>query len=568
MRDVSNQGIVFQDIEASAPDPEGLVDQYAKLNAAYDEAKDAAEREKAVAAWDALRRSVSTWHSLVGLKFNQDTQDAERKAALDFRNELAPKIQEHDLAFIRRVVSGEHAGELSSKYGRQLLDLWDCQSASFDPAIEEELVAESKTASEYVELTSSARFEYKGETLTLSELSKYREHSDRDVRHEVSGMSWGWFEDNAEKLDQIFDRLVGLRVTQAKALGYKNFVELGYKKMSRIDYNQDDVARYRKAVKDFVVPLCSEIRESQRKKLGVDKLMAWDLPVHDPKGNPKPKGDYEFMVKQARAMFDEMGGGLGKFFRVMSDGELMDLKSRKGKAGGGFCTSFPKYGVPYIFANFNGTKGDVEVFTHEMGHAFQCWSSSDDRIMDTIWPTYEAAEVHSMSLEFLTWPHMEKFFGDDAERFRKLHLTQSLLFLPYGVAVDHFQHLVYERPDATPAERLALWKDMEATYLPEWDHGDLKRAADGGLWQRQRHIYRMPFYYIDYTLAQVCAFQFLRLSRNDPDDAMARYVKLCKRGGEAPFQELVRSAGLRSPFDDGCLEDVVTTAREALGASV
>ena len=556
--------IRFQHITATAPDPSQLVEEYAKVCAAYDGAKDATERANAIAAWDTLRRDVQTWQSLVGLEFSQDTQDAERKAALDFRNELAPKIQEQDLAFIRRVVSSDHVDEVSSKYGRQLLDLWSCQADSFDPAIEQELIAEAKVGSEYMELMSSARFEYRGETLTHSELSKYREHSDRAVRYETGAMSMGWFNDNATQLDALYDRLVTLRATQAKELGYKSFVELGYKKMSRIDYSQDDVARYREAVKNFVVPLCAEIREQQRKALGVDRLMTWDLPVHDPAGNPKPIGDHDFMVEQARVMFDEMGGGLGTFFRIMSDGELLDLKSRKGKAGGGFCTSFPKYGVPFIFANFNGTKGDVEVFTHEMGHAFQCWSSSDDRLMDTIWPTYEAAEVHSMSLEFLTWPHMEKFFGDDAERFRKLHLTQSLLFLPYGVAVDHFQHLVYSRPDATPTERLSMWKEMEATYLPDWDHGDLSRAQAGGAWQRQRHIYLMPFYYIDYTLAQVCALQFLKLSRDDADDAMARYVNLCKRGGEAPFQELVRSAGLRSPFDEGCLEDVVTTARAAL----
>ena len=170
-----------------------------------------------------------------------------------------------------------------------------------------------------------------------------------------------------------------------------------------------------------------------------------------------------------------------------------------------------------------------------------------------------------MSLEFLTWPHMDKFFGEDAERFRQNHLTDSLLFLPYGVAVDHFQHLVFENPSATPAERLAMWQEMERTYLPWRDWGDMERPQAGGMWQGQLHIYHIPFYYIDYTLAGVCAMQFWVKAEKDRAQAMVDYVALCERGGEAPFQDLVRSAGLTSPFDEGCLNEVVTQASETLG---
>jgi M3 family oligoendopeptidase len=312
------------------------------------------------------------------------------------------------------------------------------------------------------------------------------------------------------------------------------------------------------------VPLCVRLRERQRKTLGVDRLMAWDEAVQDPRGNPQPQGDHDWMVERARTMFDTMGGDLGPFFRLMDEGNLLDLKSREGKAGGGFCTSFPTYGVPFIFANFNGTKSDVDVFTHEMGHAFQAWSSREKETVDYLWPTAEACEVHSMSLEFLTWPHMQLFFGDEAERYRRLHLTDALLFLPYGVAVDHFQHRIYEQPEATPAERHAMWSEMEATYLPWRDWGDLERPAGGGFWQKQLHIYDYPFYYIDYTLAQVCALQFWVRAQADRAAAMQDYVALCRRGGEAPFQTLVRSAGLVSPFDEGCLERVVEAARGVL----
>ncbi len=555
----------FHDIETITPVPEEITQRYAEIEKAFDGATDQTGRGAAIAAWDGLRRELGTWSSLVGLKFRQDTADAERKAALEAHDELMPRFSELEVAFMRKVRGSEHAGELAATYGPHLLDVWDCSTASYDPAIEAETVAESKASAAYTELVSSARFEVQGETVNLSQLGKFASSADRDIRYEAAKKRWAWFGENADELDRIFDEIVKLRTAQAKKLGFENYVDLGYKKLGRTDYNKDDVERYRNAIRDHVVPLCTRIRERQREKLGVDKLMAWDEPVSDPKGNPKPAGDHDWMMGQARLMFDEMGGGLGEFFGLMADGALLDLKARDGKAGGGFCTSFPTVGMPFIFANFNGTKGDVQVFTHEVGHAFQNWSSRGKPTVDYLWPTAEAAEVHSMSLEFLTWPHMEKFFGDDAERFRQLHLTESLLFLPYGCAVDHFQHLVYENPEATPAERLAMWQEMERTYLPTRDWGDLERPAAGGMWQLQLHIYHYAFYYIDYTLAQVCALQFWAKAREDRAQAMEAYVTLCQRGGEAPFQDLVRSAGLVSPFDEGCLTDVVGAASEVLG---
>jgi M3 family oligoendopeptidase len=324
------------------------------------------------------------------------------------------------------------------------------------------------------------------------------------------------------------------------------------------------VDKLRKQITGEVVPLCAELAKKQAKALGVDKVMMWDEGIHDAQGSPKPHGDHDWMVLRAQEMFDDIGHGLGDFFRLMNEKHLLDLKSREGKAGGGFCTGFPTYGVPFVFANFNGTKGDVEVFTHEMGHAFQNYSARNQQLVDYLWPTFESAEIHSMSLEFITWPWMEKFFNEDADRFRKAHLTGSLMFLPYGTAVDHYQHLVYENPTASPAERFEMWREMERTYLPWRDHGDLPHAGEGGFWQLQRHIYLSPFYYIDYVLAQLCALQFWVRVTEDRDQAMKDYVALCKRGGEAPFQELAKSAGLKSPFEPGALTSIVSQARDWL----
>ena len=270
------------------------------------------------------------------------------------------------------------------------------------------------------------------------------------------------------------------------------------------------------------------------------------------------------MRAEARGMFDAMHPEIGAFFRLMVDARLLDLENREGKAGGGFCTSFPTVGLPFIFANFNGSKHDAEVFTHEMGHALQGYLSRDKAVADYLWPTLESCEIHSMGLEFLAWPHMERFFGEDAQRFRRVHLAQALLFIPYGVAVDHYQHLVYAEPDATPARRHEMWLEMERMYMPGRDYGDLPFVGKGGFWQKQRHIYNSPFYYIDYTLAQTCALQLWVRSRKDPEGTLRDYLALCRRGGEAPFQALARSAGIRSPLEPGCLREVAALARAEL----
>ena len=265
-------------------------------------------------------------------------------------------------------------------------------------------------------------------------------------------------------------------------------------------------------------------------------------------------------------MFDRMDPRLGTFYRTMNEGRFLDLPNRPNKAGGGFCTSFPTVGMPYIFANFTGTHHDIGVFTHEMGHAFQNWESRDQPTVDYLWPTMEAAEIDSMALEFLTYPHMGLMVGDDAaDRFRRMHLIGALAFLPYGVCVDHFQHEVYAHPEASPAERHAMWARLEKLYMPWTDYGDLAYPAKGGRWQAKQHIYGTAFYYIDYTLAQCCALQFWVRSRSDAAATMNAYAALCARGGSAPFGELVRSAGLVSPFADGALADVVREAASVLG---
>lgn len=554
----------FSEIEASAPDMEAVKADYQQLMADLEGANSDAARQEVIQRWDKVQREHSTWGALAYLKFSQDTTNEGYVKERELADELSPQFKDLNTQVQKKLLSDKHREAVQASLGDQALALWRCEIATFAPEIQEDLIREAKLGAEYTALKASAKVEFRGESHSLPKMGKFLTDADRETRHEASRAYWAWFEENAAQIDRIYDDLVKLRHQIARKLGFQDFIELGYTRMQRIDYDKNDVENFRAQVREHLVPLVSKLRQRQRQELGVEALMWWDQDMHGAGGNPEPQGDLDWIVAQTQEVFDQLHPALAQFYQMMRQRDLMDLPSREGKAGGGFCTWFGTYGSPYIFANFNGTQGDVRVLIHELGHAFQAWSSRHLEPIDVVWPTYEACEIHSMGLEHLTYSQMHHLFGEDAARYRRIHLTEALTFIPYGVAVDHFQHLVYEKPEATPAERRQMWQQVEQMYLPWMDAGDLAHLQEGGLWHRQAHIFGMPFYYIDYTLAETCALQYWAWSQKDLEEALDSYVKLCGRGGSQPFQALARSAGLTSPFDQGCLTDIIQTARQAL----
>lgn len=553
----------FDSIAAPTPTREGLAERYAAIEAGL---RPPAGRAAAYAEWDALRREYDTWSALVRLRFAQDTTDPEAKRAREYADALAPEATRLDVGIKRLLLAEPDRAGVEALAGAHAPRLWELDIAAFDPAIAPDLEEEARLRARYTELLASARVAVDGREVNLAGLAPYAESPDRTLRHRTEQARWGFFEANGAELDELYDRLVHLRHGMARKLGDATYTPLGYRRMQRIGYGPEDVARYRDEVVARVVPLVARLLEERRRAQGWERLFFWDEALIDPAGNPAPLGDHDALLDAAQATFDGMDARLGGFYRLMREGGFLDLRNRPGKAGGGFCTAFPTVGVPFIFANFNGTHGDIGVFTHEMGHAFQCWESRDLPGIDLLWPTMEAAEIHSMGLEFLCYPGIGHLVGDAAaDRFRRMHLIGSLAFLPYGVCVDHFQHEIYARPDATPAERHAIWRELERRYMPWTDYGDLAYPAKGGRWQAKAHIYVSPFYYIDYTLALCCAMQFWARSRRDPRGSMDAYAALCARGGSAPFEDLVRSAGLVSPFRPGALSEVVREAEAVLG---
>jgi len=519
-------------------------------------ADNAADQIGVIQQIDNFSRDYMTYQAMASLNFSRDIHSDKAKKEKEFYDSISPDMMEAYDRFDKALHESKFKKEINHEYGETFLKQIEVNLKTFDSKIKEMLKDEIKLKNNYTKLTAGAKINFEGKDYNLAGLGPFHSDTDRSVRKKSYEARFEWFKENENELDDVYDRLVKLRHKIAITLGYDNFIELGYYRMGRSDYGPKEVSNFRKQIVDHVVPIVSKLLEQKKSILGLDHLYFYDG-INFKDGDPKPKGTPEELVGQAQEMYHELSSETGEFFDIMVNEDLMDLVNRDGKRPGGFCTSFPKYNRPYIFSNFNGTDHDITVLTHEAGHAFQNFSSRNQPLVNYHWPTMEAAEIHSMSMEFFTWPWMRKFFKEDTEKFKYKHISGSLSFLPYGACVDHFQHWVYENHEASPKERKQKWLELESIYMPNRDYDNMVFAKDGGIWQGQLHIYQMPFYYIDYTLAQTCAFQFWIRMNEDKNAAWSDYYKLCCAGGSLPFSKLVEMAGLKNPFEKGCLEKIV-----------
>ncbi|WP_123040327.1 M3 family oligoendopeptidase [Cohnella candidum] len=547
----------FNEFPYERPDADRIGRQFKELIAAFNEADSYEKQSGVMASINRLRNEFDTKNTIVSVRHSIDTTDAFYKAEQDFMDEVSPVIQEFVTDYYRALVGSKFRAELEKEWGAQLFRLAELSLKTFSPAIIEDLQQENKLTTEYAALIASAKIPFEGEERTLAQLTPFEQSTDRGMRKRAAEARYRFMAEHEADFDRIYDDLVKVRTRIAKKLGYDNFVQLGYDRMSRTDYNEEMVRNFRKQVLEHIVPAATKLKERQRNRISVDRLRYYDEGFSFKTGNAKPKGDPAWILDNGAKMYAELSKETDEFFRYMVDNGLMDLVSKKGKQSGGYCTYFSEYGAPFIFSNFNGTSGDIDVLTHEVGHAFQVFQSRSFKVPEYSFPTYEACEIHSMSMEFFAWPWMELFFKEDTEKYRFDHLAQSLLIIPYIVTVDEYQHFVYGNPDATPEERKSEWRRIERKYLPHRDYEENDYLERGGYWQRQGHVFQSPFYYIDYSLAQICAFQFWKRMNEDWKAAWADYLKLCQVGGSRSFVELVDYAGLISPFRDGCVVSVI-----------
>ena len=556
----------FSQMPYERPDLEavkGKLSQFtARLKAAasYDEAR-AVFLEKEEAA-----RYVETQGTLAQIRNSIDTRDEFYDGEMNFWNAAMPELEEYEQAWKLAMLESPFRPDFQREYGGLMFLNTEIALKTFSPEIVPQLQKENDLTLEYQKLLASAQIPFEGKTYTMAQMGSFRTDPDDERRLAAWKASGAWYKEHEPDMSRIYDELTHLRSEMGRRLGYEGYTTLGYYRMVRNCYTKEDVEKFRAAVVKYLVPLADRICRAQAERLGVRYPLSYsDAALMFRSGNPRPQGTADDILAQGKRFYDELSPETGEFFRAMLEGELLDVLATEGKAGGGYCTYIPEHRAPFIFANFNGTQGDVEVVTHEAGHAFACWMNRDRVPSSYIWPGMEACEVHSMSMEFMAWPWAEGFFGPDTRKFLYSHLAGALTFIPYGTLVDHFQHEMYARPDMTPAERHEVWKKLMGVYTP-WMRldGEIPFYSDGYRWQSQSHIFESPFYYIDYCLAQTVSLQFWALLQKDKKLAWEKYMAYTRQGGSRTFTELLKNAGLDSPFEESCLRGVCQTASDWL----
>ena len=516
--------MTFSEMSYERPDLAALKEQYNELTRRLSAAGDYAAARAAFLDKETLEKHIDTQATLASVRHSIDTRDEFYNAEKKFWNTAIPEIETCRDAF---------TPDFEKEYGTLMFVNAELARKAFSPDIVPEMQQENDLTQEYEKLLASAQIPFEGGVYTLSQLSPFKTDAD-DARRLAAWQAEGrWYKENQPAMDEIYDKLVHLRDAMGRKLGYDGYTTLGYARMQRNCYTKEDIEKFRAAVVKYLVPLADCIEREQAKRLGVAYPLSFaDEALAFRSGNPRPAGDADAILAQGKRFYDELSPETSEFFNTMLDGKLLDVLSTPGKESGGYCTSIADYRVPFIFANFNGTQHDVEVVTHEAGHAFAAYTNRDRIPMQYVWPSLEACEVHSMSMEFFAWPWAEGFFGKDARKFRYTHLAGALTFIPYGTMVDHFQHIVYEKPDLTPAERHGVWKELLGVYMP-WMRldGEIPFYSEGQGWQRQHHIYSSPFYYIDYCLAQTVSLQFWARLQKDQGDAWAHYMAYTRQGG-------------------------------------
>ena len=506
----------------------------------------------------------STNAALASMRYTINTVEEFYVAENDYYDEIGPSAGNYQIQYASALLDSPFRAELEQALSPVLFRSMEVERKSMSEAVIEDMVEENKLVRRYSDLMSAMEFTFRGETMPRAALMKYASDPDRATRKECYEVLGRGLEAHKAELDEIFDLLVKVRDRIAKKMGYVNFVELGYYRMGRLCYDQEKVKTFRENVLRDVVPAVARLRTENAKRLGIGDYHFYDDGVVTPGGDPKPSGKEEIFAA-AKEMYHAMGEETGAFIDLMLENEAFDVDARKNKWGGGYCTEFAKYKQPFILANFNGTSGDVDVVTHEAGHALNAFLIADNRFaLELACGGMETAETHSMSMEFFAWPYMEKFFGADAEKYKYMHALESFSFIPYGTMVDAFQHIVYEHPELTPDERDAEWLKLEKQFRPHISFEGMPYLDKGTRWQYQMHIYESPFYYIDYCLAQTAAFHFLMASLRDYDDAFARYLRLSKQGGEKVWTDLLEEAGFPSPFTPGSLKDLAEQVESLL----
>ncbi|XFA98582.1 M3 family oligoendopeptidase [Candidatus Izemoplasma sp. B36] len=506
-----------------------------------------------------LLDEVDAMRQLVNIRFDLDSSNIFYQNEKDFFDKNLPFIEKQKQLLVEKMINSPNQKELRNEFGDYLFEKYETLQKTFDSNIIDLLQKENQLCTKYEQIIANAKIEYKGSFYSLSQFRQFINSDNRNIRHNAQLTASKWYENHESQFDEIYETLVKLRTDIAKKLGYDNFVQLAYDRLGRLDYHANDVKLFRNHIFKYVIPHVNSLIQRKGELLKIKKLKSYDLGLSFKNGNPKRIETSENILEQAKTMYQEMSENTEVFFTYLIEKNLLDLEPRAFKQSGGYCTYIPIFQSPFIVGNINGSSNDYIAITHEVGHAYQVYQSRN-LIPDYRWPSYESAEICSMGMEFLGWPWLSNFFDKDINKFKYKHLTDTIIFLPYCILVDEFQHIIYENPNMTMKERKDTWRRLEIKYLPYKDYDDNSFLNKGTFWYKQWHIFCEPFYYIDYALGQIVAFQIWNESQTDYKKVFSKYQRLCKLGGSKPYLSLLKAADLQNPF----LEKTIRTTIEPI----
>ena len=546
----------FKDLEYKRPDEAKVKKDLNAQIKRFEAAQTFEEANEAFLAWNKIVSHVETQYVIANVRNTVNMKDEFYDGEMNFFNEAMPKMMPIMKKCTSALLKSKFRPQFEEMYGAHLFKKNEEQEKLMNRAIIPASIKENKLATEYSKLAASCSVDFMGEKCNFYGLLRHMQSVDREERKSAF-VEWAkLYEGISEKLDDIYDNLVEVRVKIAAKLGFESYIDYAYKSRGRYDYDAAKVEEFRGAVLKYITPICAEMYEEQRKRLGIDKLRWYDEDLMFPDGNAAPVGTPEELIEKARQMYEKMSPETGEYFNFMVEHELLDLVTKENKHLGGYCTFLSDYKAPFIFSNFNGTSADVDVLTHEAGHAFEAYYSSRRLPLDEMtFSTSEINEIHSMTMEHFAYPYMESFFKDKADQYRYAHFCGALKTIPYLVCVDEFQHRVFENPKATSAQRRAFWREIEKKYMPWRDYDGNEFLEGGGFWMQKQHIFLYPFYYIDYALAQMGAFSLYKL-KTEGGDAWSNYLKLCSMGGKYGYFETLEKANIPIPLNDEVVKEI------------
>ena len=556
----------FSELEYVRPDFEKVKDN---IKASIEKMKAAESFTEALSIYTESEKEINElmmMYTIVYIRNTVDTSDKFYEEERKVFDAEFPTFGPLSVASGEAINESKFRNDFETKFGKQFFASIELTKKSFSEKNIPLLQKEAELTSEYQKMMASCKINFDGKELNLYGIQKYFEHEDREVRKAAFRAYSDFYHNNEKRLEEIWDELIKLRNEMGRNLGFENFIPLGYMRQGRTDYGQKEVESFRKQVEVYLVPFCKELYEAQAKRIGVDTLYSYDESRTFKDGNAEPAGDDDFMMEEARKMYHALSPETAEFIDFMMEHELLDLKNKPNKASTGYMTSLPPLKAPYVFSCFNGTIFDMQVLTHELGHAFAGYMAMRTQpIAEYYSESTDIAEIHSMSMEQFAYPYAENFFGKDADKYRFQHLQEAITFVPFGVAVDEFQHICYAHPELTPGERTYEWHKLEEKYMPwrKYDEND-EFMNRGGYWYHKLHIFQEPMYYINYTLTTMGAMEFKKKYAENKEKAWKDYLKLCKVGGSLSYLETLKYANVSNPFEAGSVEKSCSYAKAIL----